>query len=95
MRTPSEKLLIDTKALGILTGFSPRTLERKRVSGTGPAYVKVGKAVRYRPEDVQAWIANHLIASTSMDRGILDRGLRSKDGIVASPRCAEIRPKDR
>jgi len=35
--------------------MSPRTLERWRWLGQGPAYLKVGGAIRYRIEDVEAY----------------------------------------
>jgi predicted site-specific integrase-resolvase len=34
---------------------SPRTLERWRSDGTGPAFVRIGGQVRYRLEDVEAY----------------------------------------
>lgn len=37
--------------------ISPRTLESWRVSGLGPAFLKVGACVRYRMEDIQAYEA--------------------------------------
>jgi len=36
---------------------SPRTLERKRWTGDGPPYVKIGGAVRYRLDDIEAYEA--------------------------------------
>jgi excisionase family DNA binding protein len=35
---------------------STRTLEFWRHQGRGPAYVKIGKRVRYRPDDVERFI---------------------------------------
>jgi hypothetical protein len=35
---------------------SQRTLERLRVSGAGPTYVKAGRLVRYRDQDLEKWI---------------------------------------
>ena len=35
---------------------STRTLEFWRHQGRGPAFVRVGKRVRYRPDDVEAFI---------------------------------------
>jgi predicted DNA-binding transcriptional regulator AlpA len=32
-------------------------LRRWRLRGEGPLYIKVGPLVRYRPEDVDGWIA--------------------------------------
>lgn len=37
-------------------GVSRRTLETWRFTGTGPTFVKVGRAVRYRPEDLEAFL---------------------------------------
>ena len=41
-------------------GLSPRTLERWRWLKQGPAYLKVGGAIRYRIEDVEAFEAAQL-----------------------------------
>ena len=41
------------------------TLERFRVAGNGPAYLKLGGAVRYRRCDLDAWLAGRLTHSTS------------------------------
>lgn len=35
--------------------ISPRTLERWRVEGFGPAYLKIGGRVIYRLEDIEAY----------------------------------------
>jgi predicted DNA-binding transcriptional regulator AlpA len=45
--------------------LSERTLERFRVSGVGPKFVRMGKSVRYRLSDVEAWIASRVVGSTS------------------------------
>ena len=45
--------------------LSERTLERFRVSGIGPKFVRMGKSVRYRLCDVEAWIASRVVGSTS------------------------------
>jgi len=41
------------------------TLERFRISGNGPPFLKIGGAVRYRRGDLDAWLATRLIRSTS------------------------------
>jgi excisionase family DNA binding protein len=45
--------------------LSERTLERLRVAGGGPAYVKAGRLVRYREADLETWIAARIVTSTS------------------------------
>lgn len=39
----------------------PKTLTNWRYLGRGPAYVKHGGMVRYRREDVDAWIRQHTV----------------------------------
>ena len=40
-----------------LGGVPVKTLEMWRYKGTGPKYMRVGKYVRYRWSDVEAWLA--------------------------------------
>ena len=58
-------IVFDQKRLASRLGISTRTLERYRVAGTGPRYVKIGKLVRYLETDVDAWIEQNLAQSTS------------------------------
>jgi predicted DNA-binding transcriptional regulator AlpA len=55
----------DTKTIGTYLNLSTRTFERKRIDGTGPEFVKMGKAVRYLRSKVDAWVADHAASSTS------------------------------
>jgi excisionase family DNA binding protein len=48
-----------------LLRLSERTLERMRVTGDGPPFVKAGRRVLYRPDDIDAWIASRVRTSTS------------------------------
>lgn len=41
------------------------TLERFRVTGEGPTYCQLGGAVRYRRGDLDAWLEERRIRSTS------------------------------
>lgn len=49
--------------------ISRRTLERMRVEGTGPRYLKVGPGKRsrvlYRQQDVEDWLGRFHFGSTS------------------------------
>jgi excisionase family DNA binding protein len=45
--------------------LSKPTLERFRVTGEGPLFAKLGGAVRYRSVDLDKWLENSLVASTS------------------------------
>jgi predicted DNA-binding transcriptional regulator AlpA len=39
-----------------ITGLSVASVRRWRLLRQGPRYLKIGSAVRYRPEDVAAWL---------------------------------------
>jgi excisionase family DNA binding protein len=57
-------LLTQRQAAAVLC-LSERTLERLRVSGTGPRFVRAGRSVRYREADLEAWIALRIRTNTS------------------------------
>ena len=44
-----------------LTGFSLSKLRVDRMKKVGIPYLKIGKFVRYRPEDIEAFMDKHLI----------------------------------
>lgn len=46
-----------------LLHLSERTLERLR--GAGPKFVRLGRSIRYRPTDIEAYIASRVVSSTS------------------------------
>lgn len=48
-----------------LAGLSVRTLEKLRVTGGGPAFMRLGRATRYRRADLIAWMERHRRKSTS------------------------------
>ena len=41
------------------------SLEKWRMHGRGPKYVKLGRAVRYRISDLNAWVSESTVASTA------------------------------
>jgi excisionase family DNA binding protein len=46
-------------------GVSPQYLEKLRVTGGGPEFVKLGRAVRYEKDALDRWIASNRRRSTS------------------------------
>lgn len=48
--------LLDQKELAAYIGKSTAWCERARWAGEGPRWVKLGRHVRYKAEDVLAWI---------------------------------------
>lgn len=62
-------LYLSTREAARLLRCSTRTLERLRLTGAGPRFLKAGKGVRarvlYRPVDIEAWLEATVFASTS------------------------------
>jgi excisionase family DNA binding protein len=48
--------LLTEQELAKRLNVSLASVRRWRVNGRGPLFVKVGALVRYRPEDVDAWL---------------------------------------
>ena len=54
-----------TQAAAQYTGLSTSTLAKLRLSGRGAVYSKLGRAVVYAVEDLDAWLAQNRRRSTS------------------------------
>ena len=61
---PGGALLTADSAASYL-GCSPATLEKWRVKGGGPRFIKMGRLVRYRLHDLDSWVDDRARASTS------------------------------
>lgn len=53
------------KNVAHMTGLSLSTLQKHRFKGVGIPYAKIGKAVRYSYDDVQAYMLAHRIEPRS------------------------------
>ena len=62
--TTRNELLTTTQAAAYVN-MSPRTLERYRVTGEGPKYLKLGRLVFYRQGDLDEWLDARVRRSTS------------------------------
>jgi hypothetical protein len=56
---------LDTDEAAAVLGVSPRTLEKKRVTGGGPTYVKLFRKVVYLPKDLRAYLESNRRENTS------------------------------
>ena len=63
--TASPPTLIDTDDLAKYLGNEVNTCEGWRLKGIGPSYIKVGRLVRYRSEDIDLWLKSQTRNSTS------------------------------
>lgn len=48
--------LLNEHEVADITGLSVASVRRWRLFRQGPKYIKIGAAVRYKPEDVSAWL---------------------------------------
>ena len=48
--------LLGERRVAEMLGYCPRTLQRKRTEGKGPAFTKIGRKVFYELNDLQEWI---------------------------------------
>jgi predicted DNA-binding transcriptional regulator AlpA len=51
---------LDEAAVAAILNLSPATLRTWRCLGRGPKFAKVGRSVRYRPDDVHGWVAKQV-----------------------------------
>ncbi len=56
---------LNTELAAQYLSLAESTLEKARVSGAGPRYLKLGRAVRYLRSDLDAWMAARAVNSTS------------------------------
>ena len=64
--------MTDKEAAAYLTSlgvkFSAGTLQKQRVKGSGIPFVKLNSRVRYRKEDIDAWLAAAPVCTSTSDR---------------------------
>jgi excisionase family DNA binding protein len=57
--------LLNEHEVAARLGISHRTIQKMRVAGSSLRFVKIGNSVRYRPEDVEAFVTGNVRSSTS------------------------------
>lgn len=58
-------VVTDTHGAAARTGLAVATLEKRRLTGDGPPFVRLGRSIRYRVSDLDDWLASHIVSSTS------------------------------
>jgi predicted DNA-binding transcriptional regulator AlpA len=48
--------LLNEREVARITGLSVASVRRWRLLRLGPRYIKIGAAVRYKPEDIAKWL---------------------------------------
>ena len=59
----TDYLLLKPKAAADRLGLSESTLAKLRMSRTGPSFCLLGRAVRYRVADLDAWVASRTVTT--------------------------------
>ena len=57
--------LLSENEISQIFGRSIPTLQKDRLRGMGPPFIKIGRLVRYSPSAVQAWLDDQVRRSTS------------------------------
>jgi predicted DNA-binding transcriptional regulator AlpA len=58
-------LLLTQREAALALRCSERTLERWRVQGIGPRFVRLNHSIRYRQSDIDAHVDARVVGSTS------------------------------
>ena len=57
--------ILDTSQAAKYLGLAKSTVQKMRVYGGGPRFLKLNRSVRYRTEDLDDWIRSNIVANTS------------------------------
>ena len=63
--TDTNPIVLKSEAAAHYLGLSTRFLEKLRLTGGGPRFVKVGRRVLYRREDLDRFLEERTVSSTS------------------------------
>jgi hypothetical protein len=66
LKTPEDNdaVLVEVHAADFL-GLSTRTLQAWRSRSQGPAFVKAGRAIRYRRRDLISWVEANTVSTVA------------------------------
>jgi hypothetical protein len=86
---------VDEQGASEITGIPTATLQTKRVRGSGPPFVKVGRSVRYEVDDLVEWMRQLRGTSTAdvdqrKARAVKDAG----PAVVRRPRGSSSRRRN-
>jgi hypothetical protein len=58
---PAASLILSEADAAMYTGFSRAYFRKARQFGRGPAFLRVGRTIRYRIPDLDSWLATHRV----------------------------------
>jgi hypothetical protein len=60
-----KEVILDTRGAAEYLHLGVTTLEKRRIAGVQPRFVRVGRAIRYRLSDLNAFLEDNIRNSTS------------------------------
>jgi hypothetical protein len=88
---PVGRLLLRTNPAAVYCGSTKSTLDKRRVRGQPPAFIKLGKTVVYDTRDLDDWLASCRRQSTSESPAPPRSPPRRGSAATPNPRCASGR----
>lgn len=85
-------LLLDTEFVATWLGLSRSALEKMRVYGGGPLFVKIGSKVRYRVQAIRDYLARNELAAVRVAANGRPR-LRTTAGPQAASKVVQLHPR--
>jgi len=58
-------IVLDTSGAAQYLSLAKSTLEKLRVYGGGPRFLKLNRSVRYRSDDLDDWLSANVVNNTS------------------------------
>ena len=66
---PDDDTLLKTEQLADLRNVKPNRIEKERLTGDGPPFIRDGRLVRYRLGDYRAWVAGMQRFTSTSEQG--------------------------
>jgi hypothetical protein len=75
MKEINDNVTLDVQAAALFLGVAAATLAKMRCMGGSPVFVKAGRKILYRREDLIAWLSARRVRNTSEAAKLLPRRL--------------------
>jgi hypothetical protein len=62
---PLEEVILDTRGAAKYLGLGITTLEKRRIAGAEPRFIRLGRSIRYRLSELNSFLENNVRVSTS------------------------------
>lgn len=89
MSSKTREDLLETKRAGDYIGHAESTMNRWRVEGSGPPFIKFGRRVFYRRSDLDTFLDSRIVQSTS-EAEARRVGSRSRAPRRETPRASSL-----